>query len=302
MNFKTQTIITPKSMNLTRKIFSGLCLLLVLGACKSMNSNKSGSAAKNPESKLGWELGSQAYTFRLFTFAEAIKKIDSCNLRYVEAFPGQKIGGGIEGTMGPDMDDAKRKAVLEMLKANNVKVVAFGVTGAGSEADWVKLFEFCKAMGIHTITSEPNEKDIPLLSKLADQYAINVAIHNHPDPSHYWNPDIVLNAIKGQSKRIGACADIGHWVRSGLDPVECLKKLDGHVLHSHMKDLHEKGKGGHDVHWGEGVSNIPAVIAELKRQNFKGAISAEYEYNWQSNSQDVAASVVNFRELVTKTK
>jgi len=301
MNFKTQTITTPKSMNLTRKIFSGLCLLLILGACKSMNSNKSGSTAKNPESKLGWELGSQAYTFRMFSFAEAIKKIDSCNLRYVEAFPGQKIGGGIEGTMGPDMDDAKRKAVLEMLKANNVKVVAFGVTSAGNEADWVKLFEFCKAMGIHTITSEPNEKDIPLLSKLADQYQINVAIHNHPDPSHYWNPDIVLNAIKGQSKRIGACADIGHWVRSGLDPVACLKKLEGHVLHSHMKDLHEKGKGGHDVHWGEGVSDIPAVISELKRQNFKGAISAEYEYNWLSNSADVAASVVNFRNLVTKT-
>ncbi|WP_448633720.1 hypothetical protein [Pedobacter panaciterrae] len=67
-----------------------------------------------------------------------------------------------------------------------------------------------------------------------------------------------------------------------------------------MKDLHEKGKGGHDVHWGEGVSNIPAVIAELKRQNFKGAISAEYEYNWESNSADVAASVVNFRNLVSK--
>lgn len=288
-------------MNITIKIFSGLCLLLLLSNCKSINSGKSGSNAKNPESQLGWKLGSQAYTFKLYTFAQAIKKIDSCKLRYVEAFPGQKIGGGIDGTMSPDMDPVKRKAVLEMLKASNVKVVAFGVTSAGSEADWIKLFDFCKAMDIQTITSEPNEKDIPLLSKLADKYEINVAIHNHPDPSHYWNPDVVLNAIKGQSKRIGACADIGHWVRSGLDPVECLKKLEGHVLHSHMKDLHQKGKGGHDVHWGEGVSNIPGVIAELKRQHFKGAISAEYEYNWQSNSADVAQSVLNFRNLVAKS-
>ncbi|WP_316811713.1 sugar phosphate isomerase/epimerase [Pedobacter heparinus] len=267
-----------------------------------MNSAKSATATIAPEYKLGWKLGSQAYTFKLYTFAQAIKKIDSCNLRYVEAYPGQLIGGGIEGTMGPDMDGIKRKAVLEMLKANHVKVVAFGVTKAGSEADWIKLFDFCKAMGIQTITSEPNEKDIPLLSRLADQYEINVAIHNHPDPSHYWNPDVILNAIKGQSKRIGACADIGHWVRSGLDPVECLKKLQGHVLHSHMKDLHVKGKGGHDVHWGEGVCNIAGVIEELKRQEFKGVISAEYEYNWQSNSKDVALSVVNFRELVAKGK
>jgi sugar phosphate isomerase/epimerase len=289
-------------MNLTAKIFSGLCMLLILSNCKSMKLGKSTAVAINPELKLGWELGSQAYTFRLFTFAQAIKKIDSCNLRYVEAFPGQEIGGGIEGKMGPDMDDVKRKAVLEMLKANRVKLVAFGVTGAGNETDWIKLFEFCKAMGVQTITSEPNEKDIPLLSKLADQYEINVAIHNHPNPSHYWSPDIVLNAIKGQSKRIGACADIGHWMRSGLDPVACLKKLEGHVLHSHMKDLNEKGKGGHDVHWGDGLGNIPGVIAELKRQRFKGAISAEYEYNWQSNSRDVAQSAVNFRAFVAESK
>ncbi|MHA4894214.1 sugar phosphate isomerase/epimerase family protein [Pedobacter sp. PWIIR3] len=281
-----------------------LVLLVVIGfaACKSMNGGSKTSSAPHPEAKLGWKLGSQAYTFRLFTFFEAIRKIDSCDLRYVEAFPGQEIGGGIAGKMGPEMDDATRKAVLDKLKAANVKLIAFGVTGAGSEADWVKLFEFAKAMGIETITSEPDEKFIPFISTLCDKYQINLAIHNHPNPSHYWNPEIVLKAIKGQSKRIGACADIGHWVRSGLDPVACLKSLEGHVLHSHMKDLHEKGPGGHDVHWGEGVSDIPAVIAELKRQNFKGGISAEYEYNWQSSSQDVAASVVNFRNIITKQK
>ncbi|WP_457286782.1 sugar phosphate isomerase/epimerase family protein [Pedobacter sp. UYP24] len=280
----------------------GLIMLVVLGfaACKSMNSGTKKTAAPHPEAKLGWKLGSQAYTFRLFTFFDAVRKIDSCDLRYVEAFPGQEIGGGIAGKMGPEMNDATRKAVLDKLKAANVKLIAFGVTGAGSEAEWVKLFEFAKAMGIETITSEPEEKFIPFISTLCDKYEINLAIHNHPNPSHYWNPEIVLKAIKGQSKRIGACADIGHWVRSGLDPVACLKLLDGHVLHSHMKDLHEKGMGGHDVHWGEGVSNIPAVIAELKRQNFKGGISAEYEYNWESSSQDVAASVVNFRNIIIK--
>lgn len=285
------------------KIKSGLMmslvLLLAIAGCKTRTTGTVKSNV-NPEQKLGWELGSQAYTFRLFTFFEAVKKIDSCNLRYVEAFPGQLIGGGIEGKMDPNMSEATRKAILSKLKAANVKVIAFGVTKGNNEAEWVKLFEFCKAMGIHTITSEPDEKFIPLLSKLADKYEINVAIHNHPNPSHYWNPDIILNAIKGQSKRIGACADIGHWVRSGLDPVACLKKLEGRVLHSHMKDLHEMGKKGHDVHWGEGVCNIPGVIAELKRQNFKGGISAEYEYNWKSNSADVAASVINFRNMVAK--
>ena len=298
MNTKTNQTMNNK-LSMLKNLVMGFCLLTMAVGCKSM-ANKGKSANNNPENALGWKLGSQAYTFNRYTFIEAINKIDSCNLRYVEAFPGQVIGGGIDGKMGPDMDETTRKAVLNALKAKNIKLVAFGVTNGDGEAGWIKLFEFCKEMGIQTITSEPNETDIPLLSKLADKYEINIAIHNHPNPSHYWNPDIVLNAIKGQSNRIGACADIGHWVRSGLDPVECLKKLEGHVLHSHMKDLHEKGKNGHDVHWGEGVSNIPAVIEELKRQHFTGAISAEYEYNWLSNSADVSASVINFRNLVRK--
>ena len=258
------------------------------------------ASAQNPETKLGWKLGSQAYTFNRFTFFEAIDKTDSCGLKYVEAFPGQTIGGGIEGKMDYHMDAATRTKILQKLKEKGIKMVSFGVVNANSDADWRQLFEFGKAMGLENFTSEPDEKYIPLLSKLCDEFKINLAIHNHPQPSHYWNPDIVLAAIKGQSKRVGSCADIGHWVRSGLDPVECLKKLDGHVIQLHFKDLHEKGKGGHDVHWGTGVSNVDGVIAELKRQKFKGLLSAEYEYNWNNSVPDVTASVKYFREAVKK--
>lgn len=257
--------------------------------------------AQTPETKFGWKLGSQAYTFRLFTFAEALDKIDSCGLKYVEIFPGQTIGGGVEGKMDYHMDAATRQKVLKLARDKGITIYAFGVVGADNEADWKSLFEFAKAMGIKTITSEPEEKDIPMLSKLCDEYKVNIAIHNHPNPSHYWNPDIVLAAIKGQSKRIGACADIGHWVRSGLDPIACLKKLDGHVLHSHMKDLNEKGnKEAHDVVWGTGVSDIPAVIAELKRQKFNGMISVEYEYKWENSVPEVKPSIEFFRKTVAK--
>jgi hypothetical protein len=54
---------------------------------------------KTPEETLGWQLGAQAYTFNRFTFFEAIDKIKTCDLNYVEAYPGQTIGGGIEGKM-----------------------------------------------------------------------------------------------------------------------------------------------------------------------------------------------------------
>ncbi|QMU31140.1 sugar phosphate isomerase/epimerase family protein [Adhaeribacter radiodurans] len=297
--------------------FTVLCLTV---SCKNNQSNDastsaSGSASdsaatatsatttssqSNPEEKLDWKLGAQAYTFNRFTFAEAIDKIKSCGLSYVEAFPGQTIGGGIEGKMEPNMSAEKRNQILKMLQDKGVKMVSFGVTGAKDEAGWRELFQFAKDMGLENITMEPEPEFVPLVSKLCDEYGINAAIHNHPTPSRYWNPDVVIAAMKGQSKRLGACADIGHWVRSGLDPVECLKKLDGHIIQLHFKDLNEKSKDAHDVHWGQGVSNVDGVLAELKRQNFKGLFSAEYEYNWENSAPDVTASVQYFREAVQK--
>lgn len=281
-------------------LFSAIILLTVAG-CNNSNSNK--SLIDEPETKLGWKLGAGTYTFNRFTFLQSLDKIDSCNLKYVECFPGQVIGEGIEGTMDYHMDATTQKEILKKLGEKGMKIIAYGVITPNSDVEWRKLFDFGKSMGIQTFTSEPNEKDLAFISGLCDEYGINVAIHNHPYPKHYWNPDTVLAALKGRSNRIGACADIGHWVRSDLDPIECLKKLEGHVLHVHMKDLEaiegkDTGEENRDVHWGTGVANTDGVIKELKRQNFKGMISAEYERNWENNTPDVMASVKYFRNAL----
>lgn len=285
------------------KAFVLFALLSAMFAAAAVSNRATAHQAsvykKYPETKLGWKLGAQAYTFNLFTFFKAIDKIDSCDLKYVEGYPEQLLGGGIEGKLDYKMDASTRSKVLEKLKEKGIKLQVYGVVNAGNDAEWRQVFEFAKAMGAETITSEPRLKDMPLLSKLCDEFKINFAIHNHPEPRSYWNPDLVLAAIKGQSSRIGACADIGHWVRSGLDPVECLKKLDGHVLNLHMKDLNNKnGEEDRDVHWGTGVANTDGVIKELKRQHFKGMISAEYESNWENNVPDVIASVTYFRNAL----
>ncbi|WP_159467648.1 sugar phosphate isomerase/epimerase [Dyadobacter sp. 3J3] len=260
-------------------------------------------AQNGPEDKSGWKLGSQSYTFRLFTFAEALKKIDSCGLKYVEAFPGQKLGGGVEGTMDFKMDAAKRREVKALLKKYGITMTAFGVVNATNEEEWKTLFEFAKDMGILNIDTEPKPEQFAYIAPLADKYKINVALHNHPKPSHYWSPDSVLK-YAAKSKFIGSCSDIGHWVRSGLDPVACLKQLNGHVLGLHFKDVVKDTPDGkyHDVVWGKGDSKVDAVIHELKHQKFKGPISAEYEYHWENNGPEVAESVKYFRTTFQKVK
>jgi sugar phosphate isomerase/epimerase len=111
---------------------------------------------------------------------------------------------------------------------------------------------------------------------------------------------------------MGACADVGHWKRSGLDPVECLKRLDGHVLALHFKDLvpdnpndgfvmpdpkieikdkTPQSRKLHDVPWGTGTSNAKGMLEELKRQHFHGAICFEYEYHWTNSVPEIAESI-----------
>lgn len=258
------------------------------------------ATAQQKEAKLGWKFGAQAYSFRLFTLAEALDKMDSCGLQFVECYPGQTIGGGIEGKVDYKMDAAKRAEVLNLLKSKKKTLAAFGVVNGNNEEEWKQIFEFAKAMGIKSITSEPAKKDLDIVSKLCDEYKIKLAIHDHPKPSHYWHPDSVLAAIKGRSKYMGACADIGHWVRSGLDPVECIQKLKGRVFSLHFKDLNEKSPKAHDVIWTTGVSNMEGVLKELKKQKFQGLFSAEYEYNWSNSVPDITQSVKNIRAVIEK--
>lgn len=254
-----------------------------------------------PEEKLGWKLGAQAYTFRLFTFSEALDKIDSCGLRYVELFPGQVIGDGSAEKIGPEMSLAARNKVKDLAKKKNITIHAFGVVNAKDAKGWANIFQFAQYMGVKVINVEPEPGQLATVSDLCDQYKIRAALHNHPIPSRYWNPDTVLASLAGKSPYLGAAADVGHWMRSGLDPVECLKKLEGKIMHLHFKDLNAFGdKKAHDVHWGTGKLPLSDVLAELKKQKFAGMISAEYEYNWSSSKEDVRQSVVNFRNLLRK--
>ncbi len=160
-----------------------------------VNNTKDVKAQKTPES-LGWKLGVQTYSFRLFTLEEALNKADSIGIKFVQGFPGQKIGAGIEGTMDYHMPASKRDSVLQLLKKKGISIVSYGVVTPKTEDGWKQLFEFAKGMGLKQFATEPEPKFMPLVSKLADQYGINVAFHNHPRPSRYWSLILYLNTLR----------------------------------------------------------------------------------------------------------
>lgn len=251
--------------------------------------------------QLGWKLGVQTYSFNRFTFFEAVDKAASIGLKYAECYPGQTISADIDGKIGPGMTAEQIKLVKDKLNSAGVQLVAFGVTGlSANEAESRRTFAWCKEMGIGVINTEVREDAFDTLEKLCEEYQIKVGLHNHPEPSYYWNPDTVLKALEGRSKWIGACADTGHWLRSGLNPLESLKKLEGRIVSFHFKDLNREGKGAHDVPWGEGVANVPALLEEMKRQQFQGPISIEYEHNWLESLPEIAQCVENFHRFANR--
>jgi len=250
--------------------------------------------APNAE-KLGWRLGCQAYSFNRFTFYEAIDKTASLGLHYIEAYPGQRLSAERPDVrVGPGLSAELRREVKQKLSEAGVKLVCFGVTGASRQT-----FEFAKDMGIETIVSEPGFDQFDELEKLCEEFQINLALHNHPKPSRYWNPDTVLQVCKDRSPRIGACADTGHWMRSGIRPLDAVRKLKGRIISFHFKDLNQMG-GGHDVPWGTGAGDVGAVLAELHQQGFKGVFSIEYEYHWENSLPEIAQCVAWFDKTAAR--
>lgn len=253
----------------------------------------------------GWRLAVQAWTFNRYTFSEAVEKVASLGLDWIEAYPGQQLRpGSKDAKMDPALPPGERTAVKQMLADAGVRLVNFGVVDLGNdEVSCRRVFDFAKEMGIETIVAEPPEDKLDLVERLCKEYKIKVALHNHPKPSRYWNPDKVLEVCKGRSAWIGSCGDIGHWLRSGIQPLEAIKKLDGRLLTMHFKDINAAGiLEAHDVVWGTGVANVEALLKELDRQKYRGVFSIEYEYNWENSLPELRACVGAFERIAGSLK
>ncbi|MBI4660637.1 MAG: sugar phosphate isomerase/epimerase [Verrucomicrobia bacterium] len=282
-------------MTSIQKLIRG-SLLISLGL---VWANAQAGVKISEESKIGgFAVGAQAYTFNRFSVFEAIEKTAAAGGRIIEFYPGQKLSGEEPNVK---WDHTASGDVIQKVKAklakHDVKALNYGVVGIPKEEDAArKIFEFAKKMGLYAVTTESVDS-IDTIEKLVKEYDVKVAYHNHPkqprNPNYkVWDPNFILSLVKDRDSRIGACADTGHWITSGVDPVEAIKLLRGRVVSSHLKDRNVLGAiGHHDVPFGSGVGNISGVLDELKRQGFEGNISIEYEYNWENSVVDVAQCI-----------
>ena len=269
--------------------------------CGLMMFIATGLQAKTKAEKAGWKIAMQSYTFHMFSVLEAFDKCQELGIKYIEIYPGHKLGEGYgDLSFGPDLDAQTLKKIKREASSRGLKIVGSGVYVSDSKEDWNRFFQMAKALKMDYVTCEPNPDLWDHVEALSKKYGIQVAVHNHPRPSTYWNPDALLQHIQGRAKGIGSCADIGHWNRQGLDEMECLRKLGSRLITFHFKDIAPKRTGEaeqSDVIWGTGCLQLKQILTYLRDMKWKGYLAVEYEANWMNSVPDIRKCLQYFDTL-----
>lgn len=226
------------------------------------------AAAKQP-----LQLGIQLYSLRGYARDEALQHAKELGFRQVEFY---------SGMLPLDASAEQISEVKQQVADLGLSISAHGVNGFGTDKNANrKIFEFASALGIPTITADPHPDSFDNLDELVAEFDIRIAIHNH-GPRHRYNKVVdVLNAIEGHDQRIGACADLGHYIRSGEQPVDVIRALKGRLYGVHLKDFAEMKDRTEGVILGKGHLDVERVFLAMQEVGFPadGALSLEYEEN-----------------------
>jgi sugar phosphate isomerase/epimerase/type 1 glutamine amidotransferase len=257
--------------------------------------------ALRAQEQLGWRFGVEAYTFHRFTFFETIEKTAQLGLAYVGGLSFQQVSDQIPKNLEPGLTDEELRQIRLKLDEHGVRLLTFYLQDIpGDEAGCRRVFEFGRKLGIETFLSEPALDALDTIERFADEYDIRVALHNHDAKAspHYWHPARLLKVVQGRSPRLGACADLGYWMRAGIDPIEGIRLLGDRLITLQMHDLHELTPDGHDVPWGSGAGRSEAFFRELHRLGVRPVmIGLEYSHNFLESMPDVARCVDFFHDL-----
>jgi len=231
----------------------------------------------------GFPMGIQSYSLRGFGVEEAIAKIGELGLHWVEFY---------DAHYPPTEDAGRVEEMRKRLEKADLSIACHGVNKFGADhAANERLFKFAKLGGIPILSADFGVEAHRSLEELVAEHGVKIAAHNH-GPGHRWErPGNLLKQLGGLDVRIGACADLGHYVRAGVDPAEAIRALKGRLHGIHLKDFSEPKADAKGCILGKGVMDVKEVFRALKEVGFPadGALSLEYEENPRDPMADLRA-------------
>lgn len=266
------------------------------GAAVGLGAGRLAQGAGSSNEKFGgFNVGLQSYTLRNFKVDLALEEIKKMDLHGVEMF---------DAHFSSKSSDADIQAMKSKTEGLGIKILGHGVNPFTKDHEANRRwFEFAKKAGIRNLSANPSEDAFDSLDKLCEEFQIRIAIHNHGPGARYDKVSDVLTAIKGRHPLIGACADLGHYIRSAEDPVRVINLLEGRLYGIHLKDFADQKDKTRGVILGQGHLDTLAVFKALRKVNFPsdGCLVLEYEENPQDPIADVQACLAVASEAARKS-
>jgi inosose dehydratase len=175
---------------------------------------------------------------------------------------------------------AEIEAAVGKLAAAGVALAGLGVIYMKNEGEVRRAFEYAKAAKSPLIVGAPNPELLDQVEKAVKEFDMPLAIHNHgPEDKHYQTPREIMAVIKKRDRRLGICMDVGHTVRSGVDPIACVAECGDRLFDLHIKDMKERTPNSDRVEVGTGIIDNIGLLRALAKRRFAGHLALEYEIN-----------------------
>lgn len=220
------------------------------------------------------QLGAQSYCFRHFKEnAQVIEKLKDCGLSRIE----------LCGVHADFTDQGSFDEVIRQYSDAGVEVVSIGVQGFNNNSDAERsFFEFAQRAGAKFISCAFNVDSAPQgfesADKLATEYGIKLAIHNHGGYDWLGNSAMLGKVFSMTSDNIGLCLDTAWALQAGENPLEWVEKFGSRLYGIHIKDfVFDRAGKGEDVVVGTGNLDLPQLAKNLQAVNFSGYAVLEYE-------------------------
>ena len=274
----------------SRRQFFKLAGTGILAAGVSSVYGSSGISSIINSSKDSFTLGMAGYTFKGLSVERTIEMMNVIGIKYLSLK---------DFHMPLNSTQEQINAVIGKFKQAGITVYTLGVIYMTSEAAVDQAFEYAKMAGVKMIVGAPDYKLLPYVEKKVKSYDFRLAIHNHgPDNPLYPNAGDIWDHVKDLDPRIGICLDIGHTLRDGKDPSVDVEKYSKRIFDIHTKDVDKASKEGKTVETGRGIIDIPKFVATLRKINYSGKCSLEFEKEMKDNLPSIAESIGYFKGVM----
>lgn len=194
---------------------------------------------------------------------------------------------------------------------------AVGPINIFSKEEAKRYFDYAAALGVSILVGIPGKKNGPrwvdccsdrglceVCSKLADEYDIKLAIHNHGRNPKTGNPNLypavpeTMELIGDLSPRMGLCVDWAYTYADGLDCVEIARKYADRIFDGHVRCLSDAKNGSAGINPAGRVFDYDGIFNALKEIGYEGCLGLELANAFPKNPQWIDESREYFTGLM----